>query len=354
MSYWMKSLLLLPFLLAARGYASPLQKTFFDWQVTCNNLNFCVARNVPGDNGLVMTISRHAGANARPLLRIDYGNRYTGELKGGPLKENLLLDQQRLKPDLKHWNVEHHHWATTNVISIDEFLAQALEADSIQLTWRPQSAIALHGLKDVLLLMDATQGRGHDASAWIKRTDHHAVEVLPEPPPPQMLALVHPPLALTAEENRGLIDFATWRINANECLLDPLRRKVTVDPLSDDKALLLVSCEMGAYNVINLAFEVTRTQPYVARGLTFNLPFTPPNHKMKKMELMNAEYDTLTGELLTFSKNRGLGDCGTATRWQYNGREFVLAEYAEENTCDAWHGSDDWPTLWVSQHSVRQ
>ena len=67
------------------------------------------------------------------------------------------------------------------------------------------------------------------------------------------------------------------------------------------------------------------------------------------MEIINADYDVATGQLYTFAKGRGLGDCGNATRWQFNGQEFVLAEYAEESTCDAWHGSDDWPTLWVSQ-----
>ncbi|MNY77306.1 hypothetical protein D3C86_2171580 [compost metagenome] len=43
-----------------------------------------------------------------------------------------------------------------------------------------------------------------------------------------------------------------------------------------------------------------------------------------------------------------------ATRWQYNGREFVLAEYAQEKTCDAWHSSDQWPVLWESQPVVPQ
>ncbi|QKJ88146.1 DUF1176 domain-containing protein [Paramixta manurensis] len=354
MSYWMKSLFLLPFLLVASVHAAPLQKTFSDWQITCNNLNFCVARNIPGDNGLVMSLSRHAGGNDRPLLRIDYGNRYTGELAGGPLKDNLLLDQQRLKPDLKHWSVEPHHLATAHMISIDEFLAQVLDADNIQLTYRPQATISLHGLKAALLLMDELQGRVNGMSAWIKRGDRAAVDVPPEPEAPQMRTPGQPPTPLTRDETTGLIDFGTWRVNADECSLDPMRREVSVAPLSDEKALLLVSCEMGAYNVIDLAFEVTRSLPYVARGLTLTLPFVPPNHGDKQMELVNAEYDASRSELLTFSKGRGLGDCGNATRWQFDGREFVLAEYAEESTCDAWHGSDDWPTLWVSQRASEE
>ncbi|WP_026112010.1 DUF1176 domain-containing protein [Winslowiella toletana] len=348
MPYWIKPLLLLPFLFVASVRAEPLQKTFSDWQVTCNNLNFCEARSTSGENSLVMSVSRHAGSNDRPLLRIDYGNQYTGELSGGSLKDNLLLDQQRLRPDLKHWAVEPHHLSTSYAISIDEFLAQIMDADEIQLTYRPQATISLHGMKAALLLMDDIQGRVNGMSAWVRRGDRVTFDVPPEPSPPQLQRAEHAPAPLTREESNGLIDFATWRVNTDECSLDPMRREVSVAPLTDNKALLLVSCEMGAYNIIYLAFEVTRTLPYVARGISLELPFTPPNRTEKQMELINAEYDAASGQLMTFSKGRGLGDCGNTSRWQFNGQRFVLADYAEETTCDNWHGSDEWPTLWVT------
>lgn len=349
MLHWMKSLFVLSFLLVASVRADPLQKSFSDWQMTCNNAAFCVARNIPGDNGLVMTISRHAGVNDRPLLRIDYGSAYSGELPGGDLKDNLLIDQRRLKPDLKHWTVESHHLATSNAIAIDEFLDLVMEAKSLQLTFDPKALISLRGMKAALLLMDDVQGRVNGMSAWIKRGDRAIWDVPPQPNVPVLPEALPQPAALTREETSGLIDYGTWRVNTDSCSLDPMRREVSVSPLTDTKALLLVSCEMGAYNVIDLAFEVTREQPYVARGISLTLPFTPPTINERQLELINAEYDAATGQLYTFGKGRGLGDCGSASRWQFDGNSFVLAEYAEESTCDAWHSSDDWPTLWVSQ-----
>jgi len=349
MSYWMKSLWLSSSLLVASVQADPLQKSFNDWQMTCNNAAFCVARNIPGDKGLVMTISRHAGVNDRPLLRIDYGSAYSGALPGGPLQDNLLLDQRRLKPDLKHWTVEPHHLATSNAIAIDEFLDLVLDAKTVQLTYDPNALISLRGMKAALLLMDDVQGRVNGMSAWVKRGDRASWDVPPTPSLPQLPPAPPQPAALTREETSGLIDYGTWRINTDSCSLDPMRREVSVAPLTDQKALLLVSCEMGAYNVIDLAFEVTRSQPYVARGMTLTLPFTPPGVSERQLDLINADYDAATGQLYTFGKGRGLGDCGRATRWQFDGTRFVLAEYAEESTCDAWHSSDDWPTLWVSQ-----
>ncbi|WP_312242400.1 DUF1176 domain-containing protein, partial [Pantoea sp.] len=166
----------------------------------------------------------------------------------------------------------------------------------------------------------------------------------PRPKPPAAA-----PMPLTRDETSGLIDFGTWRVNAESCSLDPMRREVSVAPLTDSKALLLIGCEMGAYNVIDLAFEVTRSQPYVARGMTLTLPFTPPTRSDRQLELINADYDAASGQLFTFNKGRGLGDCGSASRWQFNGAQFELAEYAEESTCDGWHSSEEWPTLWVSQ-----
>lgn len=302
-------------------------------------------------NGLVMTISRHAGIDDRPFLRIDYGSRYTGKLSGASLQDNLLLDGQRLKPDLKHWEVQPHHLSTAHAISINEFLSLIMDADNLQLLYRPHATISLHGLKAALLLMDDIQGRVNGMSAWIKKGERPATEVPPPPALPDLPALRAIPPALTREETTGLLDYGTWRINTDRCSLDPQRRQVSVAPLNEKKALLLISCEMGAYNVIDLAFEVTRSQPYIARGLTLTLPFTPRRGE-RKLELINAEYDASRGELVTFGKDRGLGDCGVATRWQYNGREFVLGEYAEESTCDAWHGSDDWPTLWSSKKTM--
>ncbi|MFS2222132.1 DUF1176 domain-containing protein [Pantoea sp. B65] len=354
MSYWIKPLLILPFLLVSSLRAEPLQKTFSDWQVTCNNLNFCEARSTTGDNGLVMTLSRHAGGDDRPRLRIDYGNHNSGELSGGPLQGNLLLDQQRLRPDLQHWTVEPHHLSTSHPVAIDEFLAQVMDTNTLQLTYRPQAMISLHGMKAALLLIDDIQGRINGMSAWVSRGDRRAFDVPPEPGAPSLKMAPHPPAPLTREESNGLIDFATWRLDTNECSLDSMRREVSVAPLTDQQALLLVSCEMGAYNVIYLAFEVTRTLPYRARGISLDLPFTPPGSSETQMELMNAEFDAASGQLLTFSKGRGLGDCGNTSRWQFDGQGFVLASYAEESTCDSWHGSDQWPTLWVTRDTISE
>jgi len=53
--------------------------------------------------------------------------------------------------------------------------------------------------------------------------------------------------------------------------------------------------------------------------------------------------------LTTFAKGRGLADCGIQTRWRFDGQRFRLVRYAEEPSCDSWHGPDAWPTLWITR-----
>lgn len=351
MPYWLKWLLLPPIFCVAQLHAQPLQKTFSAWQISCNNINSCEARSLSGDRRLAMTISRRAGADDRPLLRIDYGNRYSGELNGEALQDNLLLDGEPLHLNLSAWQTRSHHLLTAQGSEVDDFIARVMNAKTLQLADHPEALLSLRGLKAALLLMDDVQGRVNNVSGWIRRGDAATADLPPAPALPQLAEAHYPPRALTREESRELVDFGTWHINNDACSLDPLRREVSVSPLSDDRALMLVSCEMGAYNLIDLAFEVTRQPPFVARGITLTLPFTPPGRSDRQLELINARFDADSGRLDTFSKNRGLGDCGVATRWQYDGRQFVLAEYAQESTCDAWHGSDRWPTLWVTQQA---
>lgn len=60
--------------------------------------------------------------------------------------------------------------------------------------------------------------------------------------------------------------------------------------LTDDKALMIISCEAGAYNTVDLAWLVSRKKPFAARSVRLRLPFTPSSQS-SDMELMNASFD---------------------------------------------------------------
>ena len=328
-------------------WAAPAQQSFSDWQVTCNNQNFCVARNTGEHRGLVMTLSRSAGAKTDASLRIDLGGLSTPPVKEPDIAPRLLLDNVPLQLTSQHWQLTPWHLKTDDTGTITTFLKTIQEGQALTLREGKQT-ISLAGLKAALLFIDAQQKRVGSETAWIKKGDSPPLSV-PPAPALKKVAVVNPtPTPLTHNELNDLLDYGTWRMNHSQCSLDPNRREVRVTALTDDKALMIISCEAGAYNTVDLAWLVSRKKPFSARSVRLRLPFTPSSQS-SDMELMNASFDEKTRELTTLALGRGIGDCGIQTRWRFNGQRFRLVRYAEEPSCDNWNGPDAWPTLWITR-----
>lgn len=328
-------------------WAAPAQQTFSDWQVTCNNQNFCAARNIGMHHGLVMTLERSAGARTDATLRIDFGSKAGPPVKEPPIAPRLLLDESPLQLAAEQWQITPWHLVTDNAGVITAFLKTIQEGQAITLQ-DGKGTLSLLGLKAALLFIDAQQKRLGSETAWIKKGDDPPLSVPPAPALKKVALANDMPMPLTHDELNDLLDYANWRMNNSQCSLDPMRRQVRVTALTDDKALLIIDCEAGAYNTVELAWLVSREKPFASRPVRLRLPFTPDNGN-DEMELMNAVFDEKTRELTTLSKGRGLADCGVSSRWRFDGQRFRLVRYAQEPTCDNWHGPDAWPTLWVTR-----
>ncbi len=373
-------------------WAAPAQRAFSDWQVTCNNQNFCVARNTGDHNGLVMTLSRSAGAHTDAVLRIERGGLKSPDASEGEIAPRLLLDGEPLALSGDKWRISPWLLVTDDTATITAFLQMIQEGRAITLRDGNQT-ISLSGLKAALLFIDAQQKRVGSETAWIKKGDEPPLSVPPAPalkevavvnPTPTPLSreerndlldygnwrmnglrcsplsippapalkeveVVNPtPTPLSREERNDLLDYGNWRMNGLRCSLDPLRREVNVTALTDDKALMMISCEAGAYNTIDLAWIVSRKKPLASRPVRLRLPFNN-GQETNELELMNATFDEKSRELVTLAKGRGLSDCGIQARWRFDGQRFRLVRYAAEPTCDNWHGPDAWPTLWITR-----
>lgn len=347
MFYRISPLLMFTLLVANAAFAAPAQKQFSDWQVTCNNQNFCSARNTGLHQELVMTLSRGAGARNDVNLRIDLGNLESVDVKVPPVEPRLRLDGEPLVIQPNEWKVSPHHLMTNNPEAINSLLNAIGNGGKLTLA-DGAGVISLNGFKAALLFIDSQQKRIGSETAWVKKGDDPPLSVPPAPPLKEVTASMAAPGPLSHDELNDLLDYGTWRMNNSQCSLDPLRREVRVFPLTDDKALMLTSCEAGAYNVVYLAWVVSRQKPFVARAIRLRLPFMPDSGSTD-LELMNAGFDEHGKELTTLAKGRGLGDCGVATRWRYDGQRFRLVRYAEEPACDGWHKAGGWPTLWVTK-----
>lgn len=327
-------------------WAAPAQQAFADWQVTCNNQNFCIARNTGEHRGLVMTLSRSAGAHTDAVLRIELGG-LTAPANEKAIASRLLLEGRPLVLNGPHWRITPWQLMTDDPATISAFLQTIQEGQAITLSQGKQ-ILSLNGLKAALLFIDAQQKRVGSETAWIKKGDDPPLSV---PPAPALngVAVVNPtPTPLSHEERNDLLDYGNWRMNGIRCSLDASRRDVRVTALTDDKALMMISCEAGAWNTVDLAWIVSRKKPLASHAVRLRLPFNNGSGS-REMELMNASFDEKTRELITLAKGRGITDCGIQTRWRFDGQRFQLVRYAEEPSCDNWHGPDAWPTLWITR-----
>lgn len=347
MLYRVALFLLFGWLPVASVWAAPAQQVFSDWLVTCNNQNFCVARNIGLHHGLVMTLSRSAGAHTDASLRIELGGIASPTAKTSPIANRLLLDGTPLTLAGERWQVAPWLLTTSDTATINAFLQHVQEGQAITLD-KDQQAISLLGLKAALLFIDGQQKRVGSETAWIRKGDDPPLSVPPAPALKSVAKINPTPAPLTREESNNLMDYGNWRMNNSQCSLDPMRQEVWVTALTDDKALMMMSCESGAYNTIYRAWVVTRQKPFSSTPVHLRLPFQSSSDE-REIEMVNATFDIKTRELVTLDKGRGLSDCGVTTRWRYDGQRFRLVRYAEQPECDEWQGPDAWPTLWITR-----
>lgn len=104
--------------------------------------------------------------------------------------------------------------------------------------------------------------------------------------------------------------------------------------------LLEVPCWRAAYNFGSIFFAIDPARAQDARLLQFQRP-DEKNQLALTYQLSNAAYDEAKKVLSSFHKGRGVGDCGTAGNWRWNGKEFVLMHYWNKNSCDGEPFFDD-------------
>lgn len=346
-------LLLLATLITGYAQAEPLQRIYNDWQVSCDNLNHCSARSAQDSQGLVLQLSRDAGAEGRESLSIDYQRNSDEQASEVAIANRLTLNGKLLSFNRREWDVSKKHIASVNRPVVNDFVNAIRDGSSIQLAGKldsPQSVrpiISLNGLKAALLAIDQQQSRVGTKTAWGSR-GNKPLSTVPAAPAAPVLPHYNEPHALTEGEISAITQNTATNIENNDCSLDPSEREVHLYPLSNDKALMTVNCDMGAYNLYVLGFMVSRQAPYKADNLVLTMPFKSGEDDQPP-ELINADFDEKTGILSTVDKGRGLGDCGVASRWAFDGKAFRLAYYASEPSCDGYSKSGQWPVLWVTK-----
>ncbi len=117
--------------------------------------------------------------------------------------------------------------------------------------------------------------------------------------------------------------------------------------LSDDEWLYFVPCMTSAYNeitrvyVVNLRYDEIVPLHFPIYSEDFGWGGTN--------DLYNHQYDADTRTLTSFTRGRGLGDCGSRARYRWREYNFMLLEFRSWEECDGTRMPADWPIIYPVQ-----
>lgn len=326
------------FLIALALQAAPAQgplKSFGDWAVACDNTRLCEATSLPiaadgtgyDDDAVSLSIVRAGGADGEMRIEADRGGK-------GPVA--LLVDGREVA-------------RATPVGDVTVFTGTAVEpalralangkGATLTAAGKPVARVSLAGMAASLRFMDAEQGRAGTASAIVARGSKPAASVPPARPAPSVAA-VRPtgtPATITPALATRLAKLAKC-----EGEFTPGESKIEAHALGSGKTLALVPCGAGAYNFSSVPVILAGGAATIAR---FDTPPSWTGAEDGMPTLVNAGWDAAKGELSSYAKGRGLGDCGGAETYVWDGTRFRLVEARSMGEC---RGSVNWLRTWVA------
>lgn len=321
----------------------PVYREFGDWIVACDVTGACEARGFVdgGEHLLYPVLVRGAGASAEPVLEIR-------DLP--PRGEAIRLDGREWRPATPSalaWaprdaeNGEGRLARIRGTAAVRDFVAAARRAGRVTIG---DESGTLAGFNAAVLFVDDVQGRVGTPGA-LARPGNSARAVPPPRPLPVAPVAARGIRALGEAEARR---YATGLpIPGDACHAAPDDAAAALYDLGDGEVLALVRCWSGPYQSSDAIYRGPRSAPARARPVV--LPY-PPGIEAGAPDtggepVTGVEFDPRTATLSSFGKARGLADCGDSAAWVFDGRDFVLTEYALLGRC-GWYAPADFPVLW--------
>ena len=342
----MRWLALLAWLLpgfAWAGGAAPFYHEYKSWIIACDNRLGCEAKGLNTDDSdqqATIDFTRAGGAGGKAELDIVYTAALGLDglsLDGGPLKlgAGWTSAAQDGITTLR----------TTDLPAIRTFVQAVRNGHEIE--FPGQTAVKLDGFSAAMLKMDAIQGRVGTVTALLNPGAKPASDV-PAPPALPLLPARRITATLAPGEAAKLIALANGKaaaaLRADECEADAAQAMPPeAHALTAGEALVLLPCIMGAYQGSALGFIVGRKDGSLT---ALHLPLPLPDDS-DDTDLTSPDFDPATGRLSIFAKGRGIGDCGVAASWIWDGSRFVLASLSFQDACGG--ATADWPVLYQTR-----
>jgi hypothetical protein len=307
-------------------------KTFGDWVVACDNVKQCEMTSLQpeggdwSDAGWQMAVTREAGP----------AGGWTVELMGEDAPAGLSVHVEGA-PAASAAAV----WRGTSFVGGDALkLVEALANGKAVVVrdgaGKSLGRISLAGSSASLRFIDAEQGRAGTVSAAVAKGAKPA-SAAPAAPSLPVIASIRAsgtPAALSPALLKQLWAQSDCAVNYDGAARPDVERHA----LGGGATLVLVPCGAGAYNFSTIAYVVRGGKAEVA---AFDSP--PGWTADSPVMLVNAGFDAKTGELGSYAKGRGIGDCGSAETYVWDGTRFRLIEARVMGEC---RGSINWLAVW--------
>jgi Protein of unknown function (DUF1176) len=336
--------------------AVPVERSFRDWSVTCDNTRACVAHSASGQDqsegrlrppnvgadayaGWV-ALRWEPGARARPFVRMGFPVGI-GTLPEGATEISVVTasgEQVHATPFTAAPQGE-DGMAVPDVL-INPFLYAGRSGDWLLMGPKlgHQAYASLSGFVASMRFIESVQGRTGTMSAVIDTGLAHSA-VLPTPPQPptvnayafRRLAGARVPRSVRAARSSGC-EPAVPDLEDAEIF--------SAFDMGGGRSLWAVKCDLSSYNVRSLLYMVARPG---AALVWFDLPL--PTGLGEEPVVINFSAEPETGLVKTHHLDRGLGDCGSQRTWAWTRRSFVLATERAMGSCVGMMPGD-WPFTW--------
>jgi len=326
-------------------------KTFKDWTVGCDNGGVCKAVSLVPDQSnafdswegpvtLVRTADQNSVLKVRVLVEAVDIDRYSMKVDG-----ELVDTGPIVKGDYPIEIVGEDAKKVANAIARGNSL-QVLGPGGENLT-----QVSLAGSSTALRYVDARQKRAGTKTALVAkgRRDYYPPKVgIPHIAVDQWKASERIPDTTEIVELAESSKCKDERFGVVEDQAFAMGERA-----GTYRALVLISCGSGAYNFASSAYIGEYQNGENGAGKwNFSLAKfdSPPGWGGEGPTplLVNADWDGQDQILSSYAKGRGLGDCGNAERYVWDGTMFRLVEASGMTEC---RGGYEWITTWRANYS---
>jgi Protein of unknown function (DUF1176) len=317
--------------------------SFKDWAVGCDNGLACQAVSfVPegySDESISLTLMRGAEIDAAPQIEIsgftNKTDRYSVLVDGKvAYTANIVAPNEVIQIN------------GTDAITLSRVFSRGRMLRLVDGAGLNMGRIPLSGVSATLRYIDAAQGRSGSRGAMLAKGRKPAAVKKAELPvimtkriiPTNVLPDTESLVTLSenspcSQERFGQTQDAAYSLGSNQGVA---------------QALILLNCGAGAYNTISGAYIGTRD----AKGIW---SYTPArfDYAAKKIGadsnvavLINSKWDGASQSLSSYSKARGIGDCGSSEHYVWDGERFRLTQASIMDEC---RGARAWIPVWRAE-----